>query len=392
MTPNEVITTQELEQRFTSGVYPKRDLTIVRGKDASLWDDRGREYIDCVGGQGVSTLGHANPAVASAIAEQALTMISCPEIFYNDKRAQFEQLLQSVLPPALARIYLSNSGAESVEAAIKFARLSTGRPNIIAAVRAFHGRTLGALSATYEPKYREPFQPLVPGFSHVPYNNLDAMAGAVNDQTAAIVIEAVQGEGGVHPAKPEYLRGVREIADARGALLIVDEVQTGFARTGKWFAVEHSGVTPDLMAMGKAIAGGVPMGAVGIRDTVKNLAPGVHGSTFGGNPLACAAGIASLHEMQRLDLPRQAAEKGAYFIERLEEINAPVIREVRGKGLLIGVELKTKVAPYLRALQAEGVLALPAGLNVLRFLPPAVITREQIDRVVAATAKVLANG
>lgn len=392
MTPNEVITTQELEQRFTSGVYPKRDLTIVRGKDASLWDDRGREYIDCVGGQGVSTLGHANPAVASAIAEQALTMISCPEIFYNDKRAQFEQLLQSVLPPALARIYLSNSGAESVEAAIKFARLSTGRPNIIAAVRAFHGRTLGALSATYEPKYREPFQPLVPGFSHVPYNNLDAMAGAVNDQTAAIVIEAVQGEGGVHPAKPEYLRGVREIADARGALLIVDEVQTGFARTGKWFAVEHSGVTPDLMAMGKAIAGGVPMGAVGIRDTVKNLAPGVHGSTFGGNPLACAAGIASLREMQRLDLPRQAAEKGAYFIERLEEINAPVIREVRGVGLLIGVELKTKVAPYLRALQAEGVLALPAGLNVLRFLPPAVITREQIDRVVAATAKVLANG
>jgi acetylornithine/LysW-gamma-L-lysine aminotransferase len=190
----------------------------------------------------------------------------------------------------------------------------------------------------------------------------------------------VQGEGGVHPGSPDYLRAARQIADRCGALLIVDEVQTGFARTGRWFAIEHSGVTPDLMPMGKAIAGGVP----------RNLAPGVHGSTFGGNPLACAAGIASIQEMQRLDLPRQAAEKGEYFKERLEEINAPIIREVRGLGLLIGVELKTKVAPYLRALQAEGVLALPAGLNVLRFLPPAVITYEQIGFVVEKTARVLA--
>jgi acetylornithine/LysW-gamma-L-lysine aminotransferase len=385
------MTHQQIEQQFTSGVYPKRDITIVRGKDATLWDDHGRAYIDCVGGQGVSTLGHANEAVARAITEQALTMISCPEIFYNDKRAKFLQTLQQVLPQGLTRIYLSNSGAESVEAAIKFARLSTGRHNVVATVRAFHGRTMGALSATYEPKYREPFMPLVPGFSHVPYNNLEAMANAVNDQTAAILIEAVQGEGGVHPGTNEYLLGVREIADKTGALLIVDEVQTGFARTGKWFAVQHSGVTPDLMTMGKAIAGGVPMGAVGIRDTVKNLAPGVHGSTFGGNPLACAAGIASLSEMQRLDLPQQAAEKGAYFMERIEELNAPVIREVRGKGLLIGIELKTKVAPFLRGLQQEGVLALPAGLNVLRFLPPAVITREQIDTVIEKTAKVLAS-
>jgi acetylornithine/LysW-gamma-L-lysine aminotransferase len=385
------MTHQQIEQQFTSGVYPKRDITIVRGKDATLWDEHGRAYVDCVGGQGVSTLGHANEAVARAITEQALTMITCPEIFYNDKRAEFLQKLLAVLPAGLNRIYLSNSGAESVEAAIKFARLSTGRHNIVATVRAFHGRTMGALSATYEPKYREPFMPLVPGFSHVPYNNLEAMRNAVNEQTAAILIEAVQGEGGVHPATNEYLLGVREIADNAGALLIVDEVQTGFARTGKWFAVQHSGVTPDLMTMGKAIAGGVPMGAVGIRDTVKNLAPGTHGSTFGGNPLACAAGIASLEEMQRLDLPQQAAEKGAYFMERLEEINAPVIREVRGRGLLIGVELKAKVAPFLRGLQAEGVLALPAGLNVLRFLPPAVITREQIDTVVDKTAKVLAS-
>lgn len=385
------MTFQEIEQRHTSGVYPKRDLTLVRGKEASVWDDRGREYIDCVGGQGVSTLGHANAAVAAAIAEQALTLVSCPEIFYNDKRAEFEQRLVSLMPDGLTRVYLANSGAEAIEAAIKFARLSTGRPNIVATVRAFHGRTFGALSATYEPKYREPFQPLVPGFTHVPYNNLEAASAAVDEHTAAILVEPVQGEGGVHPATSEYLHGLRRIADLHGALLIIDEVQTGFARTGKWFAVEHSGVIPDLMAMGKAIAGGIPMGAVGIRDTVKNLAPGTHGSTFGGNPLACAAGIASLHEMMRLDLPRQAAEKGAYFKERLEEINAPVIREVRGVGLLIGVELKTKVAPYLRALQAEGVLALPAGLNVLRFLPPAVISYAQIDTVAEKTAHVLAG-
>jgi acetylornithine/LysW-gamma-L-lysine aminotransferase len=383
-------TTQQREQHYTSGVYPKRDITIVRGKDAMLWDDQGRAYIDCVGGQGVSTLGHANESVARAITEQALTMISCPEIFYNDKRAEFLEQLASIAPAGINRFFLSNSGAESNEAAIKFARLSTGRKNFVSTVRAFHGRSMGALSATYEPKYREPFQPLIAGFTHVPYNNLEALAAAVNAETAAVIIEAVQGEGGVHPSTNAYMLGAREIAHSQGALLIVDEVQTGFARTGKWFAVEHSGVAPDLITMGKAIAGGVPMGAVGIADTVKNLAPGVHGSTFGGNPLACAAGIASIQEMKRLNLPTLAAQKGDYFRERLEEINAPVIREVRGRGLLIGVELKTKVAPYLRALQQEGVLALPAGLNVLRFLPPAVITREEIDIVIDKTAKVLA--
>ncbi|MCX7938626.1 MAG: acetylornithine/succinylornithine family transaminase [Thermoflexales bacterium] len=380
---------QLIEQQHTAGVYPKRDLVIVRGKEAVLWDDQGRAYVDCVGGQGVSILGHANEAVARALAEQALTLVSCPEIFYNDRRAAFEALLVSLLPSGMQRVYLCNSGAEAVEAAIKFARLSTGRPNIVAAVRAFHGRTMGALSATYEPKYRDPFKPLVPGFVHVPFNNIAALEQAVDDQTAAVLLEPVQGEGGVHPATAAYLQAARSITEARGALLIVDEVQTGFGRTGRWFAVEHSGVVPDLMAMGKAIAGGVPMGAVGIRDTVRNLAPGVHGSTFGGNPLACAAGIAAIQEMQRLDVPRLAAEKGAYFRERLAAIHAPVVREVRGLGLLIGVELRTKVAPYLRALQAEGVLALPAGLNVLRFLPPAVITYEQIDFVVEKVAQVL---
>jgi acetylornithine/LysW-gamma-L-lysine aminotransferase len=382
---------QELEAQHTSGVYPKRDLTIVKGKDAVVWDDTGREYIDCVGGQGVSTLGHANEAVGAAIAQQAMTMVNCPEIFYNDKRALFYQELKSVVPEGLNHFFLSNSGAESMDGAMKFARVSTGRRKYVAAVRAFHGRTMGALTVTYEPKYREPFLPLIEGLTHVPYNNLEAMDKAVTEETAAVILEAVQGEGGVHPSSDDYLRGVRELCTQRGALLIVDEVQTGFARTGKWFACQHSGVLPDIMTMGKAIGGGVPMGGIAMADTVKNVGPMTHGSTFGGNPLACAAGIASITEMKRLDLPTQAAEKGAYFMERLEEINAPVIREVRGRGLLIGVELKTKVGPYLKALQAEGVLALPAGLQVLRFLPPAVISKEQMDVVIEKTAKVLAQ-
>jgi acetylornithine/LysW-gamma-L-lysine aminotransferase len=383
------MTIQELEQKHTPGIYQKRDLVIVRGKDATLWDDTGRSYIDCASNQGVNTLGYSNEAVVKAIADQAATLISCSEIYYNDKRAQFMDLLYCILPQQLKRIFLCSSGTEANEATIKFARLSTGRTNIVAAVRGFHGRTMGSLSATYEPKYRDPFKPLVPGFSHVPYNNLEAMREAVNDQTAAIIVEPVQGEGGVHPGTIEYMRGLRELATERGALLIMDEVQTGFGRTGKWFAIEHSGVVPDLLAMGKAIGGGVPMGAVGISDTVKNLAPGVHGTTFGGNPLAAAAGIASLNEMKRLDIPKLATEKGQYFKERLEEINSPIIREVRGLGLLLGAELKMKTAPYIRALQSEGVLAIPAGLNVLRFLPPAVITYEQIDTVIEKVAKAL---
>ncbi|MCL5996839.1 MAG: acetylornithine/succinylornithine family transaminase [Chloroflexi bacterium] len=383
---------QELEQQHTPGIYPKRDLTIVRGKDATVWDDQGHSYIDCTSNQGVNTLGYSNEAVAKAVAEQAATLINCSEIFYNDKRAQFMDLLYSILPQTMQRIFLCSSGTEAIEASLKFARLSTGRTDVVATVRAFHGRTMGALSATYDPKYREPFKPLVPGFSHVPYNNLEAMKEAVTEETAAILVEPVQGEGGVHPGTPEYLQGLRELANERGALLIFDEVQTGFGRTGKWFALEHSGVTPDLLAMGKAIGGGVPTGAVGIGASIKNLAPGVHGTTFGGNPLSCAAGIASLSEMKRLNIPQMAAEKGAYLKERLEEINAPTIREVRGLGLMLGVELKTKSAPYLRALQAEGVLAIPAGMNVLRLLPPAIITREQIDTVIEKVTKVLQAG
>jgi acetylornithine/LysW-gamma-L-lysine aminotransferase len=290
----------------------------------------------------------------------------------------------------MPRVFLSNSGTEAVEAALKFARVATGRAGIVAAMRGFHGRTLGALSATWNRAYREPFEPLVPGFRHVPYNQLEALEQAVDPSTAAVILEVLQGEGGVYPGRPEYLQGAQEVCRARGALLIVDEVQTGFGRTGRWFACEHFGLQPDLLCLAKSMAGGVPMGATLIGERVGSLPAHSHGSTFGGNPLACAAALAALSEMERLALPARAAENGAYFMERLRRVASPLVRDVRGLGLLVGVELRQKAAPLLQALSARGVLALTAGLNVIRFLPPLVITRDELDLVVAALQDALA--
>jgi len=376
-----------LESQYTSGVYNKRGVTIVRGKDALLWDDQGREYIDCVGGQGAANLGHANAAVAAALAAQAQRLISLTEIFPNEQRARVSERLCKLAD--MPRVYLCNSGTEAVEAAFKFARAATRRTEIIAAMRGFHGRTFGALSATWNKVYREPFEPLVPGFRHVPYNNLDALQQAVSENTAAVILEVVQGEGGVYPGSVEYLRGAQRLCQERGAMFILDEVQTGFGRTGKMFAFQHYDLRPDLLCVAKSIAGGVPMGATLIGERVGTLPPHIHGSTFGGNPLACAASLAALDEMERLNLPRRAAENGARFMAQLQEINSPLIREVRGLGLLVGVELKKKSAPYIQALMARGVLALTAGLNVIRFLPPLVITPEQLDRVAETLAQVL---
>lgn len=379
----------ELERQYTSGVYAKRDLTIVRGQGAVLYDDRGNEYIDCVGGQGTANLGHAHPVVAAAIADQAHTLISCPEMFYNDRRAELMARLVALAPSGIERAFLCNSGTEAVEAAFKFARASTGRFEIVAAMRGFHGRTFGALSATWNKKYRTPFEPLVPGFKHVPYNNLEKLEGAVTEETAAVILEVVQGEGGVHAGTTEFLRGAQEICRQRGALFIVDEVQTGFGRTGKTFALEHHDLQPDLLCLAKSIAGGMPMGAVLIGERVGALATGIHASTFGGNPLACAAALAALNVLENERLAEYAAELGDYLLPRLREIQSPLIRDVRGVGLMVGIEIKAKVAPYLGSLMANGVLVLPAGLTVIRLLPPLVITIEQIEGVIAALEEVL---
>lgn len=377
-----------VEAKHTSGLYAKQPIAIVRGQGATLWDVDGNAYIDCSAGHGVANLGHANPKVAAAIAEQATKLVTLFETFPNDQRAALMEKLTG-FTPGLERVFFCNSGTESVEAAIKFARISTGRKGIIATMRCFHGRTLGALSATWNKKYREPFVPLVPGFSHVPYNNIAALEEAVNDETAAVILEVVQGEGGVYPAEPDYLPAAQRICSQRGALLIIDEVQTGFGRTGKFFAYQHFGITPDLLCCAKSLAGGLPMGAVLIGEKVQNLVPGAHGSTFGGNPLSCAAANAALSVIEEEDLPGQAACKGAYLMEKLKAIQSPEIREVRGMGLMIGIELKQKVAPYLKALQEKRIIALNAGMTVIRLLPPLVITQEQLDRVASALAEVL---
>jgi len=383
------MTIQEQENRYTSGLYTKRPIAIVRGMGARLWDSDGRVYIDCAGAQGAGNLGHANPAVAEAIATQARTLISCPEMFYNDKRAELMERLVGIAPAGLSHVFLCNSGTEAVEAALKFARLVTGRREVVATMRGFHGRTMGALSATWEKKYREPFEPLVPGFRHVAYNDLAALDQAVNDQTAAVILEVVQGEGGVRPGSPEFLRGAQALCRQRGALLIVDEVQTGFGRTGAMFACEHLGLQPDLMCVAKSMAGGLPMGAVLMGERVGVLPAQVHGSTFGGNPLACAASLAAIDYLESNHLPEHAAELGTWFMARLSRIQSPVIREVRGKGLMVGIELKQKVTPYLQGLMAEGVLALPAGLTVLRFLPPLVISQAELAQAADAVEMVL---
>lgn len=376
------------EQRYETGIYPKRPVAIVRGEGARLWDAEGRLYLDCVGGHGAANLGHNHPAIVAAIQEQAARLVTCPEIFHNDQRSSYLGELAAVLPFA-ARIFLCNSGAEAIEASLKFARLITGRTRIIATKRGFHGRTFGALSATWEPKYREPFEPLVPDFHHVAYDNLAELEATIDDQTAAVLVEPVQGEGGVRPASPDYLPGVRQLCDRHGALLIVDEVQTGFGRTGRLFAVEHTGVVPDMMALAKSIAAGLPMGAVVLHERHGTLSPGTHGTTFGGNPLLCAVGRAALRVLHDEDLPNQAARKGAWLMEQLRALGLKRVREVRGMGLLVGVELKERVQPFLGALLAQGVLALPAGPTVLRLLPPLVIDDTDLEAVVRHVADVL---
>jgi LysW-gamma-L-lysine/LysW-L-ornithine aminotransferase len=379
-----------IEDRHTSGLYNKQPLVIVRGAGATLWDVDGNPYLDCSSGHGVANLGHAHPKVAAAVAEQAARLVTLFETFYNDRRAALMDKL-TAHTPGLERVFFCNSGAEANEAAIKFARLSTGRSGIVATMRSFHGRTLGALSATWNNKYREPFEPLVPGFTHVAYNQIEPLGRAITDQTAALLLEVVQGEGGIYPATAEYLQAARQICSDRGALLILDEVQTGFGRTGKMFAYQHFDLTPDLLCVAKSLAGGLPIGAVLIGPAVHNLAPGLHGSTFGGNPLACAAGLAALEVMEEENLPAQAAEKGAYLLEKIRAIPSPLVREVRGMGLMIGIELKQKVAPCLRALQERRIIALNAGLTTLRLLPPLVITYPQIEQLLAALGEVLSG-
>ena len=371
---------------------PKREPTFVRGSMATLWDEDGNEYIDCGASFGVGNLGHCNPAVVEAIQQQARELIHVGPTFGTTAKAEFTDKLLSIAPTGLGRVFLSNSGSEAVEAALKFARAATGRKTIIAAMRGFHGRTMGALSATWRRDFREPFEPLVPGFEHVPYNDIAALEGAVDEGTAAVILEAVQGEGGVHVATLEYLPAARDVCDRAGALLIIDEIQTGMGRTGRMFAIERWNVKPDIVTLAKSLAGGVPIGATLTTEAVERAFQGSHNSTFGGNPLACAAGTAAIDYAVRERLWARAEKLGAMALVGLRGLKAPSVREVRGLGLMIGIELRGKAAPVLQALQDEGVIAIGGGSSVIRLLPPLVIPEDQWSFALDALGRALRHG
>lgn len=373
---------EDKENAFSFEVYPKRNIVITRAKNATIWDKNGKIYIDCAGGIGVANVGHCNDEITAKLKSQLDKIVICPGIFYNDTRAEFLEKLLSIVPKNLSKAFLSNSGTEAVEAAIKFARYTTKKTEFIAFMRGFHGRTMGSLSATFEPKYKEDFKPLVGGFSHVPFNNYSKLLEKVTDNTAGIIMELVQGEGGVNISNPEFVKQVRDLCNEKGIILIIDEIQTGFGRTGEMFACNHYNVEPDILCLSKSIAGGIPMGATVVSDKVK-IDIGKHGTTFGGNPLACAGGSATIDFMLDTNLAQQSKEKGDYFAQKLQERqqDVSIIRNIRNIGLMIGVELKTRVKPYLEMLLKNGLIAMP-GKTVLRLLPPLTIEYKDIDRAV----------
>ena len=380
------------ENRLMANVCAKRPGVITRGKGALVWDINGKEYVDCMGSYGVALLGHSHPKVVEAVCQQANELISCHASLYNNKRTEFLQKLVSITPRGLNKTFLSNSGAESVECAIKLARKYTGKPEIIAVMGGYHGKTMGALSATWDKKYREPFQPLVPEFKHVPPDNLEKLAEAVTDKTAAVLLEPIRGEGGVRVPPDDFLPGVRKLCDEKGLLLILDEVQTSFGRTGKLFGCEHWGVTPDIMCLAKPFAGGLPIGITVAKEQVMSAFKiGEHSSTFSGSPLVCAAACAAIDVLVKENLAGRAANLGAYFKDKLEELQDKykIVKEVRGLGLMLGMELRYEVRNIILKSMERGVLILDAGRNVLRFLPPLVIEKEQIDKTISVLDEVI---
>ncbi len=375
----------ELEEKNMAQTFAKRNRVITRGKGALVWDINGNKYIDCTGSYGVAVVGHCHPKVVEAVQKQVETLIACHASFYNDARSELLQKLIRLAPEGIDKVFLSSSGAESVECAIKLARKYSGKSEIIAMMGAFHGKTMGALSATWKKKYRDAFMPLVPGFKHVPPNNLEKIKSAITDETAGILVEPIRGEGGVLLPTDDFLPGLRELCDKNDVLLIFDEVQTGFGRTGKVFACEHWNVVPDIICLAKSIAGGLPMGATFAREEVMAaFQRGEHSSTFSGNPLVCAAASAAIDVLVEERLPERATEIGSYFKSKLNGLaeKYKIVREVRGLGLMLGMELRFDVYNILFDCMNNGVLILDAGKNVVRFLPPLVIEKEQIDKVI----------
>ncbi len=382
-----------LSDKYVMHTYGRIGLAPVQGRGAVLRDADGREYLDFVGGLAVDSLGHCHPAVVRAIQAQAETLMHVSNLYYIEPQARLAELL--VQNSCCDRVFFCNSGAEANEAAIKLARKyakkthgpgKPGKYEIITAEKSFHGRTLATITATGQPKYQQGFEPLPHGFSYVPFNNLEALQKAVGPHTCAVMLEPVQGEGGVIPADRDYLAGVRELCDKHGLLLIFDEVQCGLGRTGKFLAYQQYGVEPDVITLAKALGGGFPIGAMLAKQSVADaFVPGDHASTFGGNPLACAAALAAMRTMLEDGVVKNCAQVGAYLKDKLLALQQKYsfIREVRGLGLLLGMELTVEGGEYVKRCQERGLLINCAAGNVLRLLPPLNITREDADRAVA---------
>ncbi|MDH7602094.1 MAG: acetylornithine transaminase [Armatimonadota bacterium] len=383
----------ELDSKYVMRTYARMPVVFVRGEGCFLYDADGKEYLDFVAGIAVNGLGHCHPKVVSAICEQAPRLMHTSNLYYTPQQPKLAELLTQI--SSMDKAFFCNSGAEANEAAIKLVRKAakkSGNPNkieIVTAQQSFHGRTMGAVSATAQPKYQEPFEPLVPGFKAVPYNDVESLQATVNENTCAVLLEPVQGESGVHPARREFLTAARELCDKYDAALILDEVQTGLGRTGKMFGFEHYGVLPDVMTLAKTLGGGFPIGCCLARGKwAEVFEPGDHACTFGGSPLACAAALAAVDEIKNGGWVENAERVGAYFRNRLSTL--PGIREVRGLGLMIAVEFEEPKAKSVTARALEkGLIVNSIGEYVLRLVPPLTISVELVDRALAVLCECL---
>ena len=372
------------EDEFMGNLYQRFPVTIEKGLGSHVWDTDGKEYIDCMGGYGVALVGHRNERVVNAIKLQLEKIITVHSSLYNKTREEFLENLIKIAPKNLSQVHLNNSGAEAVEAAIKFARKFTGKKGMIAMNGSYHGKSMGALSLTFSPKYRKAFQPLVEKVVFSPFGDIESLRSKIDEDTGFVILEPIQGESGIHVAPDGFLQEVRKTCDEKNILLVFDEIQSGFGRTGKMWASEHWNTIPDIMCLAKGIAGGVPMGATLVRhDILACMSKGEHSSTFGGNPLSCAAGTAAIKALTQDGLVENAAKMGKIFFEGLQNLKDrhKIIREIRGKGLMIGIELKFEVKDILLEGIEKGVLLLYSGRNIIRLLPPLVITQEDIAKV-----------
>lgn len=373
------------EDQYLAPLYQRFPVNIARGKNARVWDTNGKEYIDCMGGYGVAIVGHCNDRVVNAIKGQAETLITAHMSMYNDTRLKFMQKMAMVAPTSLNKIFFTNSGAESVEAAIKFARKYTGKHGIIAMNGAYHGKTLGALSVTYNEKYRKPFMPLLDGVKFVSYSDPSMLEEAIDDTIGSVILEPIQGETGIIVPPDDLLPKIREICSKRNLVLIFDEIQSGLGRTGKMWAGQNWDTTPDIMCLAKGIAGGIPMGLVLAKKEIMDaMKIGEHSSTFGGSPVACAAGTATLEALTDDKLIENAAKMGRHFKEGLNRLKEKhkIIRQVRGIGMMLGVELRFDVKDVLFDGIRGGLLLLYSGRNILRLLPPLVMDEMTVSRAV----------